>query len=192
MPLFIPLPLVIIAGGKSSRMGHDKALLPFGSFATLTQYQLNKMGPHFSSLHVSTKTKDKFAFEASFIEDDTAYEERSPLIAIVSILKQLNTPFCALSVDTPFVGPEIFATLYNSLSPEKEAIVAHSPQGIHPLCAIYTPSLIPAIETMLQQSEHKIQRLLERACSLIVDFEDDKTFLNLNYPEEYEKAKGML
>lgn len=56
----VPLPLVIIAGGKSSRMGSDKALLPFGGCATLTQFQLQRLKPFFQSLHVSAKSRAAF------------------------------------------------------------------------------------------------------------------------------------
>jgi len=65
---FIPLPLIIMAGGKSSRMGSDKALLPFSTFPTLTEYQLQRFKP-FESIHVSAKNSAKFHFDASFIED---------------------------------------------------------------------------------------------------------------------------
>lgn len=192
MPSFIPLPLVIVAGGKSSRMGCDKALLPFGDAPTLTQFQFARLKSFFKSLHVSTKSKDKFSFDASFIEDIPTYEERSPLIALLSILKELQTPVCVLSVDTPFVTPLIFERLFGALTQNADAVVARSPHGMHPLCAIYAPSLIPYIETMLAQNEHKIHTLLQKASSVWVDFESDAPFLNLNHPEEYEMAKGLL
>ena len=111
---FIPLPLVIVAGGKSSRMGSDKALLPFGNFKTLTQFQLHRLKPYFSSIHVSSKSKEKFDFDASFIEDSSKYSEHSPLVALLSILEFFKTPVCVLSVDTPFVTPEIFEKLYEN------------------------------------------------------------------------------
>lgn len=41
--MLLDIPCVIFAGGKSSRMGEDKALLPFGNFKTLTQYQLTRL-----------------------------------------------------------------------------------------------------------------------------------------------------
>ncbi len=192
MPPFIPLPLVIVAGGKSSRMGCDKALLPFGDAPTLTQFQFVRLKPFFKSLHVSTKSRDKFSFEASFIEDIDSFQERSPLIALLSILKHLHTPVCVLSVDTPFVSPEVFARLFTALKPGIDAVVARAPQGMHPLCAIYSPSLIPQIEAMLAHNKHKIHTLLLDASSVWIDFESDAPFLNLNHPEEYEMAKGLL
>lgn len=85
----IPLPCIIIAGGKSSRMGSDKALLPFGGFETLTQYQIHRLSPLFQSLHVSTRSKNKFDFEASFIEDIATYEAQSPLVALLTIFQKI-------------------------------------------------------------------------------------------------------
>jgi len=188
----IPLPLVIMSGGKSSRMGSDKALLPFGDFATLTQYQLCRLATDFQSVHVSTKHKDKFDFEASFIEDNPLFEESSPLIALLSVLECLDTPVCILSVDTPFVTPNIFEKLFQAMEANTQAIIARSPFGSHQLCGIYTPSLRPLIAQMLENNEHKIGLLLQKSTTVYVDFPSDEPFLNLNHPSDYEVAKARL
>ena len=107
----INLPCVIVAGGKSSRMGSDKALLPFGLFNTLTEFQIDRHKNNFLSLHVSCNTKDKFDFKIDFIEDTDEFNEYSPLIALYSILKKFSTSICVLSVDTPFVTYNIYEKL---------------------------------------------------------------------------------
>jgi len=188
----IRLPCVIIAGGKSSRMGSDKALLPFGGFETLTQYQIHRLTPIFQSLHVSTRTKDKFDFEASFIEDITTYEAQSPLIALLSIFQKFNTPVCVLSVDTPFVTEAVFQKLYDALDDKTDALIAKSPECSHQLCAIYRPSIKDKIIPMLEKNEHKIRTLLEQVNTKYIHFESDEPFLNLNFPDDYEKAKVLL
>lgn len=189
--LFIPLPLVIVAGGKSSRMGSDKALLPFGDFKTLTEYQLNRLKPYFPSLYISAKNSAKFQFEASFIEDISSYSEHSPLIALLSILEHFQTPVCVLSVDTPFVTPEVFEKLYKQLD-HHDAVIATSPCSSHQLCAIYAPSITEKIRELLSHNEHKIRLVLQQSNTHYVPFEDDTLFLNLNYPEEYNKAQELL
>ena len=189
---FIPLPLVIVAGGKSSRMGSDKALLPFGGFHTLTEFQLNRLKPHFESLHVSAKNASKFAFDASFIEDNPTFNTHSPLVALLSILEYFQIPVCILSVDTPFVTPEVFEVLSFHLSEESDAIIATSPCSSHQLCAIYCPSIIPIIRTMIEKNEHKIRTVLEQSRTTYVAFDDDDLFSNLNHPHEYEKAQERV
>lgn len=188
----LPLPCVIMAGGKSSRMGSDKALLPFGGFATLTQYQIHRLSPFFQSLHVSTKNKDKFDFEASFIEDIPTYKESSPLVALLSILERFETPVCVLSVDTPFVDTKIFEVLFSHLDESTDAIIATSPSCSHQLCAIYSPCIKTTIAQMLEQNQHKIQTLLQKIKTVFIPFEDDKLFFNLNHPHEYEHARNLV
>ena len=48
---------VILAGGKSSRMGQDKTLLPFGGFETLTHYQASKFSKVFDEVFISSKNQ---------------------------------------------------------------------------------------------------------------------------------------
>ena len=64
---------VILAGGKSSRMGRDKTLLPFGGFATLTHYGAHKFGRIFERVFVSSKF-DKFDPPLPLIKDADAEE----------------------------------------------------------------------------------------------------------------------
>ncbi len=181
------LPCVIVAGGKSSRMGSDKSLLPFGSSQTLTQYQLNKHKNNFNSLHVSCKTKDKFGFEANFIEDTKEFDEYSPLIALYSILKKFDTPACILSVDTPFVTLEVYEKLFTCKG-DFDIIIARSPYGSHQLCAIYSPSILPVLKEQIEANNHKIRSMLDKVKTKYIDFNDDAIFTNLNKPEDYEKA----
>ncbi|WP_122871748.1 molybdenum cofactor guanylyltransferase [Campylobacter showae] len=72
---------VILAGGKSSRMGRDKTLLPFGGFATLTHYGAHKFGRIFERVFVSSKF-EKFDPPLPLIKDaDTEEISRSNLNA---------------------------------------------------------------------------------------------------------------
>ena len=64
---------VILAGGKSSRMGRDKTLLPFGGFATLTHYGAHKFGRIFERVFVSSKF-DKFNPPLPLIKDASPKE----------------------------------------------------------------------------------------------------------------------
>jgi len=59
---------IIFAGGKSSRMGRDKALLPFGEYSTLCEYQYQRLAKIFETVHISTK-EAKFDFDAPLIYD---------------------------------------------------------------------------------------------------------------------------
>ena len=188
----IPLPCIILAGGKSSRMGSDKALLPFGGFETLTQYQIHRLTPLFQSIHVSARCKDKFDFEASFIEDIKTYEAQSPLVALLSIFQKFDTPVCVLSVDTPFVDEAIFQKLFNAMDAKTDALIATSPACSHQLCAIYRPSIKNKIIPMLEKNEHKIRTLLEQISTEYIHFKSDDPFLNLNFLDDYEKAKALL
>ena len=185
------LPLVIVAGGKSSRMGSDKSLLPFGSFSTLTQFQLDKHKNDFESLHVSCKTKDKFDFYANFIEDTKEFDEYSPLIALYSILKEFDTPVCILSVDTPFVGVEVYEKLF-TCKEQNDATIARSPYGSHQLCAIYSPDILPVLKEQIEANNHKIRNFLDRVKTKYIDFDSDEIFSNLNHKEDYEKAITKL
>ena len=177
---------VIFAGGKSSRMGKDKSLLPFGSCPTLTEFQQAKLNTMFEKVYISAK-EDKFDFDCMVIED--IYTENSPLVGIISIFETLKVEeVFILSVDAPFVQKETIERLLTYNQTSLDAIVAQSPSGIQPLCGLYKSSILPLAYTQLEKGNHKLGDLLRLANTLYVKFDEDTPFTNLNHPEEYQKA----
>ncbi len=186
--------LIILAGGKSSRMGRDKALLPFGNHPTLTQYQLTRLSPSFQKIYVGCKTRDKFGFEADFIEDLPEYHESAPHIGLISAFAQLRHEerLCVLSVDTPFFGAQHFEKLLRYDTAAYDAVVARSPKGNQPLCALYKRSALPALKRLAAEGRYRFRDLFKEIETLFIPFDDEAIFTNLNRPGEYEEASSRL
>ncbi|MCB4751560.1 MAG: molybdenum cofactor guanylyltransferase MobA [Sulfurovum sp.] len=183
------IPAVIFAGGKSSRMGKDKALLPFGAYESLAAYQYHRLNVFFNSVYLSTKT-DKFGFDAPLIMD--RYKVYSPLTALVSAFEVLDEEaIFILSVDTPFVDNTVIQNIITTRQKE-DAIIARTNNKIQPLCGLYVRSMLPLAQEALTQRKHRLTRFLEEINTKYVDFEDEKLFLNLNHPFEYKAAKKLI
>jgi len=179
---------IIFAGGKSSRMGEDKSLLPFGSFATLTQFQYDRLSRLFTHVSVSTKTADKFDFHADYILDPKEVDY-APTAGFVSALRAVSDDrIMVLSVDTPFVDKNVFQTLIEADNKELDAVIAKTQSGTHPMCGIYHRSLLEKFERMLRDGDHRLGKLLAVSKTVYVDFPEEAPFANLNHPHEYQEA----
>jgi len=176
---------VIFAGGKSSRMGEDKSLLPFGGFESMSEYQYHKLSQIFADVYISCKN-NKFDFSAPLIIDN--YAQSSPLVGLISIFEHLESEeLFILSVDAPFVDKEVISRLYQHQG-TYDAIIAQTPSGTQPLCGIYRRTLIPTAKEFLAQDNHKLNFLLRSVHTHFVEFQNDDKFSNLNHPHEYQKA----
>ncbi|MDQ7047120.1 MAG: molybdenum cofactor guanylyltransferase MobA [Sulfurovum sp.] len=179
-------PLVIIAGGKSSRMGKDKALLPFGKYPTLTEFQYQRLSLYFQDVYISSKT-NKFDFDCVVIND--THKEHSPLVALLSIFETLKVDeVFILSVDTPFINKEVIESILKSRNLKSDIVVAKSPSGIQALCGCYKRSMLALAYVQLEKGDHKLLNLLALANTDYIEFEDDDPFTNLNHPQEYREA----
>ncbi len=189
----LDIPCVIFAGGKSSRMGKDKSLLPFGGFDTLTQFQLSRLSKIFSSVYISCKSKSKFDFNANFIEDVETNLVFAPTAGFISIFNTLkNDKFFAISVDSPFISEKEIQKLILNDSPHIDATVATLSNKIQPMCGIYHRSLENKFLTMLKEDNHKLIFLLNSSNTTFVDFKDENTFVNINNQKEYKKALSII
>jgi len=185
----IPHPLVIFAGGKSSRMGRDKALLPFGGYPTLTEYQIARFSSHFEDIYVGCKNREKFDFEADFIEDLPYYDDSAPHIGLISAFERLHeTYICVLSVDTPYFSHEAFQKLLTHTDTDADAIIAQSPAGNQPLCAVYRRSVLPHLKALVKAKQYRFHHLFERISTTFIKFDDEAIFTNLNTPKEYQEV----
>ncbi|WP_373036262.1 molybdenum cofactor guanylyltransferase MobA [Sulfurimonas sp.] len=187
------IPCVIFAGGKSSRMGEDKSLLPFAGFNTLTEFQFSRLSKIFKTVYISCKDKSKFDFEADFIEDVKTTQAFAPTAGFVAIYNELKEDaFFALSVDAPFVGAEEIKKIIDADIKDSDATIAKTEFGVQPMCGIYHRSLQKEFKQMLQTDSHKLGFLLKNSNTTFVNFDDEKPFLNLNHPHEYKEALSLI
>ena len=179
------IPAIIFAGGKSSRMQVDKALLPFENYKTLSEFQYKKLQKYFHHVYLSSK-KDKFDFECEVLLD--THDVYSPLVALVSIFERIDAEIIfVLSVDAPLVDKSVLTKLFHAYDTQYDAIIAQSPQGLQPLCGIYNRSILTEAKNALSKDIHKLTHLLKSTHTHTVQFESEELFTNLNFRHEYEK-----
>jgi len=186
------IPCVVFAGGKSSRMGKDKAFLAFAGYDSLIEYQVQRLQDIFVDVYISAKETNKFSgINATIIQDVLYHNISAPTTGLANVFEQLHTEeyFFILSVDTPFVNKKIISELIEaSKSGNYEAVIVRTPLGIHPLCGIYSRALQASIKTMIDNSDHKLMKLLKNSNVHYIDVEDEVLLSNLNTPEQYEEA----
>ena len=178
---------VILSGGKSSRMGEDKSLLPFSSSKTLIEYQYNRLKPYFQNVYISSKT-NKFDFiDEEFLILDENKDIFSPILALDTIFNKFkNQKIFIITVDTPLVTIESITKLIEE-SKDYDICVAQS-EKTHNLCGIFSSIISFSIKKMIENDIHKINYLIKNNKYNIVNFDNNSEFININNREEYIKS----
>ena len=167
-------------------MGEDKSLLPFKNYDTLIQYQYEKLSKIFSSVFISSKT-NKFNFKAELLIDESQ-AIYSPMIALKSILSNIkNEKVFIVTVDVPFINEDTFRTIIEH-SKHNKITIAKDSKYTHNLCGVYSKSLLPLIEKLLNEDMHKINTLIKNSNSFEeILFQNEKQFANINTRDDYNK-----
>jgi len=174
---------VILAGGKSSRMGQDKALLPFGKFDSLAKYQYEKFSKIFKNVYISAK-ENKFNFECNLILD--RYKEYSPMHALSSIFETIDFEnIFLISVDMPFFSRELVYKLKDNLN--KDITLFKNYDKLEPFGAIYSKKIYTHISNMLENRDYKMKNLLNRCEINVISSNTKIDFININYMDDYKK-----
>ncbi|WP_456431380.1 molybdenum cofactor guanylyltransferase [Nitratifractor sp.] len=184
---------VILAGGRSRRMGRDKARLPFGGYPTMAEYQYRRLAPLFGRIYLSLKEGDAPFAGAAAIRDRSP--EPSPLAALEGILEGVDADgVFVIGVDMPFVRRATIEALLEEYRRGCEAgacppaLAIRSEAGIEPLCAVYSPAIQPALRSMLALGRHRLGELLEAVGARYLQTGSADEFANLNTPGEYARA----
>ena len=186
----------ILAGGKSIRMGKDKAFLEFKGRILLARTLELAAGVAKDVRIVGDPSK--FAAFGRVIED--IYCEHGPLGGIHAALKSSSTELnLMLAVDLPLVEPNFLKYLV-SVARDGNAVVTvpRASDGLQPLCAVFRRGFVEVAEQSLAQGKNKIDALFSNVDTRIVEPEtlshagfSSEIFRNLNTPEEFEKAAKM-
>jgi len=178
---------VILAGGKSSRMGRDKALLPFGKYESMAEYQYRRLERVFKNVYISTK-ENKFNFDANLILDNSNIY--SPMVAIESALNYLQDDFFLISVDMPLLSIEAIEKLKEEYlkNSSYDLYILKSTNGLEPTAAIYTKNLLPKIREYIDKDIHKLNHLIKSVNNITILWDKSDEFININNKDTYNLA----
>jgi molybdopterin-guanine dinucleotide biosynthesis protein A len=149
----------VLAGGKSARMGQDKAFLPWEG-QTLLERALEATQAVASCTRI-VGAKVKFEAYASVVED--IFVDRGPLGGIHAALSSTGREFnLVLAVDLPFATPALLTYLIGRAQDTPHlATVPRLGAGWEPLCAVYRRKFAVVAERALKRGQNAIHRLLE-------------------------------
>ena len=187
----------ILAGGKSTRMGTDKAFVTFDG-RTLLSRALEAARSVTCNVRI-VGDPGKFTPFAPVVED--IFRECGPLGGIHAALRgsefDLNL---MLAVDLPFVSPSLLQFLIDRArdSAAAAATVPRTAHGWQPLCAVYRRQFTYIAEKALRERRYKIDALFETARAQAIHEEELRAagfspdlFQNLNTPEDLAMARPV-
>jgi molybdenum cofactor guanylyltransferase len=181
----------VLAGGRSSRMGHDKAFLDFHGESLLTRAL--QLAQSVTADVAIVGPSSKFATFGRVVED--TFRNQGPLGGIHAALKNSTADLnLILAVDMPFVSPKFLAYLVDrARSVNALVTIPRNNEGWQPLCAIYQRAFAAKAEAALQAGENKIDRLFQGSDMSIITAEELKRFpgnqfRNLNTPDDLTEA----
>jgi molybdopterin-guanine dinucleotide biosynthesis protein A len=191
--------LAILAGGRSERMGRDKAILPFLG-VTFVQRVLNRLaGLATETIIVGPDSEDHQKFGLRIVPDLIA--GRGALGGLYTALYSATNPIViVVACDMPFVNRELLRKQKDILQKENmDVIVPRSEGGLEPLHAIYRRDVcIPAVQRAIRDGEKRLiswfpyvqVRIMERD---EMDLYDPYrlAFMNINTPDELMQAEQI-
>jgi molybdenum cofactor guanylyltransferase len=189
---------IILAGGRSSRMGTNKALLKL-SEKTVIEKISEELREVVSDILIVTNTFEDYQFLGlPMIEDQ--WKGMGPLAGIHAGLNSSNTEKNLITAcDMPFISSELGNILLHLLD-KYDVVVPKISGQIHPLFAAYRKDVHTEIEKSLQKQELRMSAFLKRMNTKIMSEEDlsehnfsylDQHFFNMNHPDEFEIARKL-
>ena len=191
--------LAIIAGGKSRRMGRDKAFLDLGGKTLIERVITASADLGQSQTLLITNKPDEYRHLGLEMYTDILPDKGS-LGGIYTALTQAAHPaVLVLACDMPFIKTELLRFMIAQLDEATDIVVPRVegyPQGMH---AIYRKTCLPPIREQLQANRLKIIRFYGKMRVRYLDEADyapydaeGRSFTNLNTPAELEQARELI
>jgi len=193
------LKTIILAGGKSSRMGQNKALLPIGGKSIIKRLA-ETFKPISDEIIIISNEPEKYnGLDFSIYSDVKEFRGDGPLAGIYTGMNAANEDCCLfLACDMPFasqkIGKFMMETLKNSGA---DAVIPLHEGRVHPLFGTYHKRILPVVKENLLNGKRKMLHLLNGVNAKIIEKLDapkelkkewEYSFWNMNTMEDYQKA----
>ncbi len=186
----------ILAGGRSTRMGTNKALLPFDG-QRIIEGLVGKLRPLFAEILVIANDPSAYADLGVPIWPDRIPEKGS-LGGLYTAVHHSALPqaFC-IACDMPLANPAVIAYLRDQAA-GYDVVVPRTAEGYQPLHAVYGKNCLPHMEAMIRADRLKIDRLFQVVRLRTVEEDELRAldpslagFVNVNTREELEAARRL-
>jgi len=189
---------VVLAGGKSTRLGRDKAWLRFGDRPLLCQVA-ELLARVTGDILISGRDPSEFGLEAPWLPD--VIDNMGPAGGVLTVLAATGRPCLILSCDLPFLDA---ATLDRLVAvwrrrPDWALMTTYRIREtgyIESLVAVYEPGGAALVRHSLAQGERRLSAIFPEQQRLHLDYSREDTalaraFFNINSPPDLERARGL-
>jgi len=175
----------LFAGGKSRRMGRDKALLALDGTIFLDRIAAELGG--FEERLLSVDREERYEnLPWRHVSDRVA--GCGPLGGLCAVLSECRSDaLLVVTCDMPLYEARLGQWLCSKLEEPWDAVVPKTQDGIHPMCAVYRKRCLPVLEGQLSAGDFRLRKALDSLVVRYVDAEELGDLLcNVNTPEEYQ------
>ncbi|RCJ28371.1 molybdenum cofactor guanylyltransferase [Nostoc sp. ATCC 43529] len=189
------LTAIVLAGGQSSRMGEDKAVIPIQGVPLLQRVCAIAKGCA-DSVYIVTPWPERYQHlllpGCEFIQEVpspcTSVETHGPLVGFAQGLAQVETEWVLLlACDLPKLRVEVlqeWATRLDSVRDDAIAALAHHPKGWEPLCGFYRRCCLPQLLDFINQGGRSFQGWLRQYPVEVLPLPEPEMLFNCNTPED--------
>ena len=203
---------VILAGGKSRRMGENKALMQLGD-NSLIGHVICRMRLVTDELLLITNSPAEYSHLGIPIHTDIVPNTGALGGVYTGLTLASRDAVLCVACDSPFLESKLLTYLASVLG-EYDAVMPYTHKGVgvrdlsnsdtaritlQTLCAVYSKRCLPIIELMLQDAELRVHALYERAHIKRIPPEiwqrydpDGMSFFNINTPEDFDRANSYM
>lgn len=186
---------IILAGGKSARMGRDKALMSWGD-KSLLEHMVTIVREVSERIIISADEADKYSIEGTDMVVSDEYPGTGPLGGILTGLNCVESGYhIVVACDLPFLRPEMLRLLLE-LAGGHDACVPSVKGRLEPLCGVYHRECRSTFREVISRGKDLSIHMALKLLDLHEVHEDQlrtvdpelKSFINLNTLEEYGRA----
>ncbi|MEM6318378.1 MAG: NTP transferase domain-containing protein [Bacteroidota bacterium] len=187
-----PLYGLVLAGGKSQRMGQNKGLIDYHG-KPQREYMADLLSTVCKQTFLSVRTSQGEISDYPFLED--TFSGLGPFGAIASAFRQApNAAWLVVACDLPLLNQATLKTLVDARNASAVATAFNSPvtEFPEPLICIWEPKSYPVLLQFLTQGYSCPRKVLINSNVHLLDAPDPKSLMNVNRPEEREEVQKIL
>lgn len=187
---------VILAGGRSLRMGRDKADVMLAGISMLDRCVM-AMQKQFKHLALSVRTPREYINIHQVCDQEG--DDRAPMAGIVSVLEQVDTPWVfAIACDMPLINPCIIDYMA-SCRGHQHAVAAVVGGIVQPLSAFYSKAILPEMRLRMNRGDRSLMTLIGDLDVTLVEEKQLKAidpdmhgFMDLDTEQDVDMAEAIL